>query len=93
MPVEVARIAGVVLKVVKMDREYKWHVHPEGDELFYVLEGEIEIKTQNGVLNLRKGEGTIVPKDTPHKTKSKGQSLVLLIEPSSMNSFGIPVEL
>ncbi len=43
-----------------------WHVHPEEDEWFYVLEGELTFWVADTRLSLRAGSFAFGPKGVPH---------------------------
>jgi len=43
-----------------------WHVHPEEDEWFYVLEGEMSFWVDDTHLTLRAGSFAFGPKGVPH---------------------------
>ena len=43
-----------------------WHVHPEEDEWFYVLEGEITFWVADTRLSLKAGSFAFGPKGVPH---------------------------
>ena len=43
-----------------------WHVHPEEDEWFYVLEGEITVWVADTRLSLKAGSFAFGPKGVPH---------------------------
>ena len=43
-----------------------WHVHPEEDEWFYVLEGELTFWVADTKLSLRAGSFAFGPKGVPH---------------------------
>jgi len=46
--------------------EYPVHKHPK-DEVFFVLEGELQLRFDGRKVVLRKGEGSKVPRETVHK--------------------------
>src|SRR4051794_22399094 len=43
-----------------------WHVHPEEDEWFYVLEGELTFWVADTRMSLRAGSFAFGPKNVPH---------------------------
>ena len=46
------------------------HIHPDGPETFFVLEGEYDFTLDNKPLKAGKGDFVFVPQNTPHKYKS-----------------------
>jgi mannose-6-phosphate isomerase-like protein (cupin superfamily) len=63
--------------------DYKKHKHPY-DEFFYVVLGEIEMDKES--VALREGEGTLVKKNTWHRSKAKNKAVVMLFEKLGMQS-------
>lgn len=43
-----------------------WHLHVRSKQLFYVIAGEIEVRTELGSTALRAGEGVAVEPGVPH---------------------------
>lgn len=91
-PIQVSQINGAALRMAVIEGEYRWHIHPEEDEFFIVVDGEIQLETKSGEVTLREWEGIRVPKGTPHRTKSQKPAVVLIIEPVHTNTRGIPIE-
>jgi mannose-6-phosphate isomerase-like protein (cupin superfamily) len=44
-----------------------WHSHDKARQFFYVLDGEAEIRTDQGTALLKAGEGAEVPPGLPHQ--------------------------
>ena len=57
---------GLVEVVVPEGLGSPWHVHPEEDEWFYVLEGELTFWVGDTRLSLRSGSFAFGPKGVPH---------------------------
>ena len=47
-PRTVCEYNGHDVMVVKVQGEYQWHSHPDTDDFFLVIEGEIEIDLEGG---------------------------------------------
>ena len=45
------------IKLVKIQGEFVWHDHADTDELFLVVEGEMEIEFEDHTMTLKAGEG------------------------------------
>lgn len=69
------------VKVVKVQGEFVWHSHPETDELFLVLAGELTIQLRDRDITLGPNDIYVVPKGIEHCPKAKGEVHALLIEP------------
>ena len=76
------------LKLVKLKGEFVWHDHADTDEVFVVLEGEMEVEFRDGAVPLRAGEMLVVPKATEHRTRAIEECAALLIEPRGVVNTG-----
>lgn len=82
-PKELARIAGVAFRLVRLAGTYRWHVHRREDEAFVVLEGKVFVDTEGGTHEVGPGEMLIVPAGLKHRSRvPEGEALVLLVEPA-----------
>src|SRR5215212_12247070 len=80
-PKIVAQMNDYHFKVVKVQGEFVWHQHPETDEVFVVLKGQLEIQLRDGTVALKEGEMYVVPKGKEHKPIAVEECQILLIEP------------
>lgn len=56
------------------------HLHRQMEEMFYVLEGEVEIQVGNQIVQGQPGAFVLVPRNTPHTFANRGtQPAKLLI--------------
>jgi len=69
------------LKIAKIEGEFVWHSHPETDEMFLVIDGELNIHLRDGHLHLRPGELCIIPKGVEHKPAAAEECQILMMEP------------
>jgi mannose-6-phosphate isomerase-like protein (cupin superfamily) len=61
--------------------EYRWHQHPEADELFLVVEGGLEIDLADGrTMTLAPWQSVVVPAGTIHRTRAIGRTVNLCFE-------------
>ncbi|WP_425467928.1 cupin domain-containing protein [Paracoccus aurantiacus] len=74
--------------VVKVVGEFNWHSHPDTDDFFLVLDGEIDIQLRDRVVTLKKGEMFVVPKDVEHRPVARTEAHLLLIEPTGTPNTG-----
>lgn len=84
----IAQMNDYYFKVVKAKRDFIWHSHPETDEVFLVIQGNLQIDLRNKTLNLKKGDMVVIPKGMEHKPLCKEECHVLLIEPSETVNTG-----
>ena len=77
--------------LAKAKGEFVWHAHPETDDLFLVLEGELTIELPDGgEVVLGPGELFVVPKGVEHRPRSEHGASLLLIEPVGTPNTGDP---
>ena len=62
------------------NRTLEFHTHEQSDELFYCIEGEFDIETDDGLVHLCAGDVIIIPRGTRHRPVCKGLVKCLLIE-------------
>lgn len=86
-PIDVAYINDWVLRAAAIKGEFHWHKHID-DEFFLIYKGEIVIDTENGPIELKEGEGTVIPKGLKHKSGASKRAVVLLLEPKRANTKG-----
>lgn len=78
---KVGMLNGHMLSVVQVEnRTLDFHVHEQSDELFYVIEGQFELETKEGLFPVGAGEFIIVPKGTLHRPVVKELTKFLMIE-------------
>src|SRR5450432_3573754 len=86
------------MRLAVFEGEYRWHHHPDSDELFLVVAGELQIEFEDGAqATLTEWQSTVVPAGTVHRTRALGRTVNLtyekqgaqtvFVEPPSHNSF------
>ena len=75
-------------KVAKVQGEFVWHDHPETDEVFIVVKGQLDILFRDGKVSLSEGEMFVVPKGVEHKPVAENECHILLIEPAGTVNTG-----
>ena len=63
----VATLNDYKIEVVKVEGEFVWHSHPETEDFFLVLEGELEIEFRDRTVRLRKGDLFVAPRGVEHR--------------------------
>ena len=84
----VAAYNGNDVMVVKVEGEFVWHSHPETDDFFLVLAGELDIELRDRTVRLGPGELFVVPAGVEHRPVARGEAHVLLIEPAGTPNTG-----
>lgn len=84
----IAQMNDYHFKLAKLQGEFIWHSHPETDEVFLVLQGQLEIHFRDGQVTLKEGEMFVVPKGQEHKPVAQQESQIMLIEPAGTLNTG-----
>ena len=87
-PKIIAQLNDYHLKLAKVHGEFVWHDHPETDEVFIVVKGQLEILFRDGNVSLSEGEMFVVPKGVEHKPVAENECHILLIEPAGTVNTG-----
>lgn len=88
-PKVVASYNGNDVCVVRLEGEFIWHSHPDTDDFFLVLEGELDIELRDRTVTLGPGELFVVPRKVEHRPVArKGEVKLLLIEPEGTPNTG-----
>lgn len=80
-PKIVAKMNDYYFKLVKVEGEFVWHSHPDTDEVFLVVQGEMRIDFRGGAVELKQGELLVVPRGADHRPYAERECQILLIEP------------
>ncbi len=87
-PRTVATVNDYDVRVFRARGEFTRHTHPETDEFFLVLDGQLTIRLDEGDVTLSRGEVYVVPRGVPHQPVSASGAQVLLLEPSTTVNTG-----
>ncbi len=88
-PKIVGELNGQHVKLVRAEGDkVPWHTHDDEDELFWVLEGELEVHERDGIATVRPGEFCIVPRGREHRVVPKGHVKLVLFEPAGIAHTG-----
>lgn len=87
------KIVGVVnsqnVMVVRLEGDkVPWHTHENEDEMFFVIEGVLDILEKEKTLTLHSGEFYVVPKGVEHRVVPRGEVKLMLIEPKEIEHTG-----
>ena len=87
-PKIIAQMNDYHFKIARIQGEFIWHDHPETDDVFIVLKGQLEIQFRDGRVVLRQGEMFVVPKGLEHKPVAEQECQILLVEPAGTVNTG-----
>jgi mannose-6-phosphate isomerase-like protein (cupin superfamily) len=76
-----SRVNDCVMRLGVVRGEYPWHRHEDEDELFFVMEGGLELDVEGrDAIALRPGQGVTVPRGTRHRPRALERTVILMVE-------------
>ena len=79
--VVINRVNESCLRLATFEGEYRWHFHPDSDELFVVVDGQLEIDLTDGSsLRLRPWDMVTIPAGVVHRTRATGRTINITFE-------------
>jgi mannose-6-phosphate isomerase-like protein (cupin superfamily) len=82
-------VDGSVVRLGVVEGEFHWHRHRLEDELFFVLDGELEIDLEGGdTVVVGPHQGFNVPKGTEHRTRARTRTTMLMVSAASVEPTG-----
>jgi mannose-6-phosphate isomerase-like protein (cupin superfamily) len=88
-PKIVGELNGQHVKLARLEGDkVPWHTHDDEDELFYVIEGVLEVHERGDSVTLHPGEFFIVPHGREHRVVPRGHVKLLLFEPAGIAHTG-----
>jgi mannose-6-phosphate isomerase-like protein (cupin superfamily) len=69
------------MRLAVFEGEYRWHQHPDSDELFLVVAGTLQIDLAGGnCIELTELQSVVIPAGTVHRTRAIGRTVNLTCE-------------
>src|SRR5215218_3556196 len=84
----IAQMNDYHFKIAKIQGEFVWHDHPETDEVFMILKGQLQIQFRDGSVTLNEGDMFVVPKGVEHKPVAEQECHIMLVEPAGTVNTG-----
>jgi mannose-6-phosphate isomerase-like protein (cupin superfamily) len=76
-----------VVRVSVMTQPYFWHLHPNSDETFFMIEGSIYLDLEDKTIELHPGQLFTVPRNVRHRTRPvAARSVNLTIESADLQT-------
>jgi mannose-6-phosphate isomerase-like protein (cupin superfamily) len=79
-PRRIAAVNDHDVKIAKIQGEFIWHSHPNSDELFMVLDGELTIELRDGDVVVGPRDVYVVPKGIEHRPRADAETVILMVE-------------
>jgi mannose-6-phosphate isomerase-like protein (cupin superfamily) len=70
--VSLATVNDHEIRMSVMTERFRWHRHPDSDETFYGIDGELVIEFEDREVVLQPGQFLTVPAGTLHRTRPAG---------------------
>lgn len=87
-PRRVTSVNDYDMKIAKVQGEFVWHTHPDTDELFLVLSGELTLQMRDGDVVLGPNDVYVVPAGVEHCPKAEVETAIMMIEPKGTTNTG-----
>lgn len=87
-PRVIAEMNDYQFKLAKFHGAFIWHAHPDTDEVFIVLDGEMTLEFRDKTVPLATGEMYVVPKGVEHRPAALHECAVMLVEPRGVINTG-----
>ena len=87
-PRVVAEMNDYQFKLVKLQGEFVWHDHKDTDEVFLVIQGEMQVGFRDRDVTIGEGEMFVVPRGVEHITRATRECHALIIEPRGVVNTG-----
>jgi mannose-6-phosphate isomerase-like protein (cupin superfamily) len=76
--ISLARVNDHEIRMSVMTEQFAWHRHPDSDETFYGIDGELVIEFTGREVIVGPGQFVTVPAGTLHRTRPAGERSVNL---------------
>jgi mannose-6-phosphate isomerase-like protein (cupin superfamily) len=87
-PLTVATLNDYDIRLARIHGEFVWHTHPETDEVFLVVSGNLTLQLRDGDVHLAPGQLYVVPKGVEHCPRADDECHIMMIEPSATVNTG-----
>jgi mannose-6-phosphate isomerase-like protein (cupin superfamily) len=88
-PKIVGEVNGQHIKLARLEGDkVPWHTHDNEDEMFFVVEGTLDVQERDRSVTLHAGEFCIVKSGREHRCVPHGHVKLLLVEPSGIAHTG-----
>ena len=75
----VAQFNDCDVMLAKVEGEFVWHQHDDTDDLFYVLDGTLELELRDQTVVLGPGDLYVVPRGVEHRPAARNGQVHLMV--------------
>lgn len=88
-PKIIGELNGQLVMLVRCEGDKTpWHAHDNEDEMFFVIDGTLEVHERNGNVILHAGELCIVERGVEHRVVPRDHVKLMLFEPAGIEHTG-----
>ena len=88
-PKIIGELNGQLVMLVRCEGDkVPWHTHDNEDEMFFVMDGVLEVQRKDRNVTLRTGEMCIVERGVEHRVVPRGHVKLMLFEPAGIGHTG-----
>ena len=88
-PKIVGELNGQHIKLARLEGDkVPWHIHDSEDELFFVVDGVLDVHEKESTVRLNPGEFCIVRRGVEHRVVPHGHVKLILFEPAGIAHTG-----
>jgi len=88
-PKIVSELNGQHVKLAHLEGDkVPWHIHDNEDELFWVIEGKLDVMERDSRVTLHPGELCVIPAGREHRVLPHGHVKLVLFEPAEIAHTG-----
>src|SRR5262245_57125282 len=81
------------MRIAVFEGEYRWHHHPDSDELFLVVAGKLQIDfADNDAVELTEWQSVVVPAGTVHRNRAIGRTVNITFEKQGARTVFVDAE-
>lgn len=77
-----------VVRIGIVEGEFHWHKHDNDDEFFYVIDGQLLIDLEEGMIELNPKQGVTISKGVMHRPRAPKKTVILMVETASIEPTG-----
>jgi quercetin dioxygenase-like cupin family protein len=83
-----ADLNGQEVRLVKIEGEFPWHHHPDGDEMFLCWRGRFRLEFRDRAVEMNAGDFVVVPRGVEHRPIAETEAEVMLFVPIGLRNTG-----
>ncbi len=87
-PRVIASMNDYQFKIARIEGEFIWHDHPDTDEVFIIMKGQLEMQLADRSVMLNEGDLYVVPRGVQHRPVAESECWIMMVEPEGTKNTG-----